>query len=292
MTLNDALTRFTQAKSDGSTICVEDYGGVGKNLIIAHATGFCARMYLPMAIELRKHFHCYGIDARNHGGSSAQSDSDANWDNYADDILDAIEQISDDPWVGFGHSYGGAAILLAEQKSPGRFASLYLYEPIVMEPAQGDDRDEPDTENPLSRTALRRREMFATRLEAEMNFASKYPMATFEPIVRDLYLEAGLTRGLDGKLHLSCPRDYESRVYAYARCHHAYEKLNCVSAKVAFVAGETSLDFDISHQQHLSMLTPNSTSTYVDNLGHFGPFENSHRVATHVIATMSEFDTV
>ena len=56
--------------------------------------------------------------------------------------------------AGFGHSCGAAALLLAEQARPGRFSSLYCFEPIVLP----DDSPLPPTldGNPLAAGALRR----------------------------------------------------------------------------------------------------------------------------------------
>ena len=37
-----------------------------------------------------------------------------------------------DPGAARGHSMGGAALLLAEEQSPGMFTGMFLYEPIVL----------------------------------------------------------------------------------------------------------------------------------------------------------------
>lgn len=283
MTIKDVLSSFCHTNDDGSRIIVEDFGGSGPNLMIAHATGFCARMYLPLALGLHHKYHCFATNARNHGGSTSARSSDANWETYASDILAAMDRISSDPWIGFGHSYGATALLLAEEQVPGRFESLYLYEPIVFD---DDAMDIPEFDNPLSQMAKRRKQTFLTRSEAALNFGSKLPMASFDPLVLDLYLETGLNRGRDGKLHLACARDFEAEIYAHARCHSAYENLVNVRSTVHFVAGGTSLDFDYDHQQLLSLKTPNSSSSFIANLGHFGPFDDPAQVASDISTTL------
>lgn len=278
MTFENQLAQIVYTTDDGLEILIEDFGGNGDNLIITHATGFCARMYLPMAIALRRNYHCYGINARHHGGSTGNLDF--SWTTYAEDILGSLPQLSDGIWNGFGHSYGASALLLAEQMRPGTFHSLFLYEAVIPMEAP---KSAPDYENPLSVLTKRRRQSFSTRKEAEANFSAKKPMAKFEPLIRDLYYETGLRRELDGDLHLSCSSEYESEIYAYASCHDAYNQLGIVRSRVFFFAGGTTHDFNIDYQRKLVKCTPNSSSHEVENIGHFGPFENPTKVADTIL---------
>jgi pimeloyl-ACP methyl ester carboxylesterase len=56
---------------DGVTIQTYDWGGDGPPLLLAHATGLHAHVWLPLVQRLRSSFHCYAIDARAQGDSSA-----------------------------------------------------------------------------------------------------------------------------------------------------------------------------------------------------------------------------
>ncbi|MGI0151798.1 MAG: alpha/beta fold hydrolase, partial [Thermoplasmata archaeon] len=41
---------------DGLEIAVYDFGGRGQDLLLVHATGFCAEVFTPLAQELGEHF--------------------------------------------------------------------------------------------------------------------------------------------------------------------------------------------------------------------------------------------
>ena len=99
---------------------------------------------------------------------------------------------------GFGHSCGGAALLLAEEARPGTFAGLYCFEPVIY---PGDDPLAPTFEgNPLAAGALRRREAFGSRREAIANFAGKAPFDRLDPDALAAYVDNGFAP-VDGRWH-------------------------------------------------------------------------------------------
>jgi pimeloyl-ACP methyl ester carboxylesterase len=56
---------------DGVVIQTYDWGGDGPPLLLAHATGLHAHIWLPLVQRLRSSFRCYAIDARAQGDSTA-----------------------------------------------------------------------------------------------------------------------------------------------------------------------------------------------------------------------------
>ena len=117
--------------ADGVEIAVYEFGGAGPPLLLAHATGFCATMYRPLGAELVDRFRVVALDFRGHGRSARPDNDDFGWDRMADDVLAVVERLGSTPAAGFGHSMGGAALLMAEERRPGTFRSLFLFEPIV-----------------------------------------------------------------------------------------------------------------------------------------------------------------
>ena len=266
-------------RDDGAGILFEDFGGEGENLLFVHATGFSARMYLPIATQLTDKFHCWGMNARHHGGSTGGREPDHNWNLLGTDILALIDHIGSQPWHGFGHSYGGAGLLLAEQLRPGTFTSLFLYEPVVTIEGRSEH---PERDSQLSVLTRKRRQSFPTMAEAAANFAAKPPMSSFDPSVLDLYLKTAIEQHADKSVHLVCPRETEAEIYAWARCHDAYSKMGTVTCPTLIVAGETSGHFSLDHFERLADGCAAATVQCAMGLGHFGPFDEPGAVAALV----------
>src|SRR4051794_39364521 len=117
--------------TDGVSVAVHDLGGDGPPLIICHATGFCAGAYIPLAEHLADR-HVWALDFRAHGDSTAPEQDRFDWDGAADDLAAVLAELGDDPIDAFGHSMGGAALMLVEARRPGTLRSAYLFEPIVV----------------------------------------------------------------------------------------------------------------------------------------------------------------
>jgi pimeloyl-ACP methyl ester carboxylesterase len=61
---------------DGVVVQTYDWGGDGPPLVLAHATGLHAHVWLPLVQRLRSSFHCYAIDARAQGDTTAPPGAD------------------------------------------------------------------------------------------------------------------------------------------------------------------------------------------------------------------------
>ncbi len=103
---------------DDVGIAVYDFGGRGPDLLLVHATGFCAEVFTPLARHLGDSFHCFGLDLRAHGASDRPPDGIFAWSGFATDVLAVVDHLGLASVSGFGHSCGGASLLLAELDRP------------------------------------------------------------------------------------------------------------------------------------------------------------------------------
>ncbi|MBI1843312.1 MAG: alpha/beta hydrolase [Actinobacteria bacterium] len=269
--------------SHGVELALYDFGGSGPPLLMAHATGFHGRVWLPLAEQLRDHFHLFSLDFRAHGASTSPDDRNFGWAGVADDVLATVDAFGLEQPFGLGHSMGGAGLLLAEQARPGTFRALYVFEPIVFPVPEGVEPPPADA-NPLSAGALRRREVFASRAEARNNYASKAPLDCLDPEVLTAYVEHGFVDQPDGAVRLACRREDEAECYRMGGVHGGFDRLGEVTCPVTVASGAltNAINPTFAHIQADAM--PNGRVQVFDLLGHFGPLEDPTAVAKAVIA--------
>ncbi len=267
---------------DGVGLAYYDLGGQGPPLLLAHATGFCGPVLAPLARSLSDRFRCVAFDERAHGASDPPLDGRFDWEGFATDVLTVVDGLELEHLRGFGHSAGGAALLLAEERRPGTFASLYCFEPVVY---PSDPPLAPAFEgNPLAAGALRRRERFGSRGEAVANFSSKAPFDRLRPDVLAAYVDNGFAPGPHG-IELRCRREHEAQIYAHGMSHDVWANLPAVDCPVTLACGS---DTDAIGAGVLSRLagrlrSPRPASPVVfDGLGHFAPLEDPDTVAASV----------
>jgi pimeloyl-ACP methyl ester carboxylesterase len=274
-------------------LAVYDFGGTGPDLLLVHATGFCAGVLFPLATALAGRFRCHALDLRGHGRSGRPPDGDFAWSGFATDVLTVADRLGLDRPYGFGHSCGGASLLLAEQARSGTFAGLFLFEPVVL-PDQ--DRSFPVEKNPLSRGARRRRETFPAAEEAFVNFSSKPPFDGLDPDVLRRYVEDGFevvpeVDGGDGStVRLRCRREDEATVYETGFGHGAFYRLGEVHCPTTLAYGDLTDAFGRSFLEADAARMPHATVEAYPGVGHFGPLERPDEVAVGVVRALGAHD--
>ncbi|MBL8777052.1 MAG: alpha/beta hydrolase [Acidimicrobiales bacterium] len=280
--------------SDGVHVALHDLGGDGPPLLLTHATGFCGPVWRPVAERLADHFHCWAPDLRGHGRAETPEGLDYRWRGFADDVLAIVEHlrseeggIGDGPLLAAGHSKGGAALLLAEQRRPGTFAGLYCFEPVVFpgEPIDPDDTGSSGSGggNHLAEGALRRRATFASAQDAYANFSSKPPLNVLHADALRAYVEGGFREEADGSVTLRCRPVDESQVYRMGGQHGAFAHLGDVAIPVTVATGVRDPVGPAAFAPHIAEALPHGELVVFDHLGHFGPLEDPDAVAMSIL---------
>lgn len=289
----DGSGRSRCTTPDGVDIAVYDFGGEGPDVLLVHATGFCAEVLRPLAGELGPRYHCWALDLRAHGRSDRPGDGNFAWSGFATDVLAAVDHLGLDRPAGFGHSCGGAALLLAEEARPGTFRSLYCFEPVVIP----DHIELPAAEgNELSIGARRRRETFPSAEDAFVNFSSKPPFSDLDPDALRWYVEAGFEpvpadEGGDGyAIRLRCRREDEAEVYAHGASHGAFARLAEITCPVALACGEHTDAFGPRLLEADAARLQRSTVEVLPGIGHFGPLQRPAVVAASVQRSLDTVD--
>jgi pimeloyl-ACP methyl ester carboxylesterase len=241
--------------------------------MLLHATGFHGRCFLPMAPALTSRFSVWSIDQRGHGSSGKSPDGRySDWTFFVDDLFAVLESLGDDGWRGIGHSLGGAVLLLAEQRQPGTFISLCLYEPVVIPPAAPSEGFGGAIS--MSDLARKRRRFFSSREDARQNFASKPPMNRFDPEALDAYVTYGFVDDPAGGVTLACTGEEEASVYEGAPTSHAWEGLSRVRPPVTVLGGFDPRDPVSRFIEDVARQVQRGSARRLQGLTHFGPFED------------------
>lgn len=268
--------------TDGVTLALHDLGGDGPPVLLCHPTGFLAMTWSPLAAELAGVAHCWAPDFRGHGDSTSPESLDFAWSGMADDVLAVVDDLDLIDVRAAGHSMGGAALLLAEQRRPGTFARMWLYEPIVFPPIEGGG----DRPNPLAEAARRRRPWFPDREAAYTNFSAKPPLNTLAPAALRAYVDHGL-RDMpdDDAVALKCTPDVEARVFGGGMGHATFSHLAEVHCPVTVaVSGDAAGPAQIAPLVVDAL--PDGHLERHPTLTHFGPMEDPAGMATAVRAAL------
>jgi pimeloyl-ACP methyl ester carboxylesterase len=275
--------------SDGVRVAVHDLGGpddpAAPVLLFSHATGFHGLVWAPMAAALRDRFRCLGVDYRGHGHAETPDDVDFHWRGFGDDavaVLDS-ELIPVGATVhGAGHSMGGAALVKAAARRPGRLASLWLFEPIVPPPGTMVSTDGP---NPMAEGAARRRPVFDSIDAAIANYASKPPLSELRADALRAYVEGGFAPQPDGTVTLRCRPEWEAATFDAARHSDAFDLLAALDLPVSVVVGRDEGPYAPSaFAPRAAEALPHGHLSIHPELGHFGPLQEPEAMAAELAA--------
>ena len=262
-------------------------GPTAAPLLVSHATGFHALAYRTMADELAHRFDAWGHDSRGHGSTVAPADWTVDWRGYGDDALAASSWLversgTDGELVGFGHSMGGATLLMAALRRPGLFRALVLYEPIVFPPIDGMAGLDP-ADSPLTQGARRRRGVFGSYAEAIDNYRSKPPMNAFDLRALDDYVRGGFRpvdpSDPDGAVELTCTPAHEAATFAGSHASGLWALVPTITTPTLVVGGHPADTNPPSLMaEPVAEMLPNGR--YLEtHLDHFGPFVDPAAVA-------------
>ncbi len=266
-------------------------GGDARPVLLVHATGFHGWVWQPLAAHLTG-FHAVAPDMRGHGDSTVPTGREAGremgWDGFADDVLAVVEAWGVDDLVGVGHSKGGAALLLAEQRRPGTFRALWLYEPVVLPTGAsfGDVTGTAEPDNPLAAAALRRRATFASRQAAYDNYASKPPLDVLDPAALHAYVDHGFRDQPDGTVALKCLPAVEADVFRQASQADVFAGLGQVRCPVTIACGADLFGPAAFAPQVAAALPAGRLETF-DDLGHFGPLQRPAEMAAAIVSDLA-----
>lgn len=283
---------------------MRDLGGTGPDLLVGHATGFHGWAYSPMTARLTGSFRVWLLDFRGHGLSGRPADGNYGWDAMGADAAAAADAIgaranADDSigaqagaigaksdgvgtLYGFGHSMGANALVMAELARPGRFAGLFLYEPVIAEARSFLA----GAQTMLVEAARRRREVFDDRAEARARYAARPPLDALRADALDAYVQTGFADRPDGRVGLACEPEVEAATFAGRT--QIFDRLGEVGPPTVVAAGPDAGGEPGPSRFAASVAAalPRGRLIRYGHLGHLGPLQDPDAVAADVIAAL------
>ena len=255
--------------------------------LLAHPTGFHGRIWAPVAERLvAAGRRVWSLDFRGHGDSDAPDPAgdDYSWDGFASDALAVVDHLGvagDPTLLVCGHSKGGAALLLGEERRPGTFPRIWAYEPIVF-PTEFANMDA--DEFPMARSARKRRIEWSSVEEAYEVYASKPPLDVMTPESLRAYVEYGLRDRGDGVFELKCRPEVEARVFSMAPGNGVWDALPDIGSNVVVACGESSRSIAPALAQDIALRLQHARVEVWPGCGHFGPQEAPDLCAESILA--------
>ncbi len=252
-----------------------EFNTSGTKAVFYSANGFPLGTYSEFLKQLLPAFQLTCLSPRacwpNIGDPALQT----NWEIYADDLIDFIEQKYKEAVVVIGHSQGATAAIIAASKRPELFKSLIVIEPASVCTALGfivkwtpyfiKKNFQP------FKSGLQKQEIWESH-EAFYNFYRKHRAYKRFPdkVLKD-YANYGLKPLSNGSYTLTYSSKWETSNYTLAPTIWKY--LKKVKIPIQVIAGKPSLFFTQAVRDKWRKVSPQSTIEINENYGHLFPLE-------------------
>ncbi len=243
---------------------------------LAYANGFLPQTYTRALQPLFDHYHVVSALDRAMW-DDCPPESVTSWSQFGDDLLAALDSLTDRPLIGIGHSFGGVATLYAAIKRPERFSHLILIDPTLLPPSvlwglrlvrllRIDHRI------PLAQGALRRRARWESVEAAYAYFKSKPLFARFPDDVLHDYAKSVTVHAEDGGVRLAFSPEWEARIYQTIATD-VWRLPSRVKHPMLVVRGEFTDTFSEDSAARFQRLKPRALIVTVKGAGHLVPQE-------------------
>jgi pimeloyl-ACP methyl ester carboxylesterase len=261
---------------------IDNLGGDGPPLFLAHANGYPPACYRQLTAGLTPHHQLIGLKHRALR-SKPHPPAKIRWDSYAQDMIDSIRHYSDEPaWV-MGHSLGATTAILAALQQPELFKGLILLDPVLLPtriilglkllPDKARKRLR------IVRKTLGRPDRWPTPADA-FSFHRNKP--AFKGLQDDALWDYinGATRRMDDSTQLAFSKYWEAHIYSTPPW--MWGSLHKLKLPVLCIRGQYSDVFTQRYWQRWQRAQTKAENIEIANCGHLFPLEKPQETA-HII---------
>ncbi|WP_225409460.1 alpha/beta fold hydrolase [Stigmatella hybrida] len=266
---------------------LEDWGGNGPVLHLAHANGFPPGTYRKLIGFLKPRYHVFTLRNRWLVPGTDPREIHA-WDEVAGDLVQALRARGLERIVGVGHSLGSVATLLAASQDPGLFRAVVALDPVLLTGRRQRLLRVLTWLKlrgwfPPASQARRRRELWPSREEAARKLRHKPLFQRFDPECFQDYITSGLTGTPEGTFRLSIPKAWEARIFETSP-RHVWRSLRAVRVPVLVMRGGDSDVFFPDALERVRGTVPNVRTEVLPDTTHLFPLEQPEACAQRILA--------
>ncbi len=259
-------------------------------ILLAHATGFHARVWDQTIAALPEGYRVIAVELRGHGRSEYTKPIDA-WHSIARDVGELIQALSLRNHVGVGHSLGGHCITRIAHDLPDAFRRLVLVDPVLSRPEVYDHDRYADLKGPEEHPVASRRSNWTSWQAMRDYFKDRHPYSLWRPEVLEDYCRYGLEKSDDGKRwELACAPLVEASVYFVQRHGNIYHLIPSIETQVTILRAQVrtmeewkTTNFTKSPTwELLANQFQNGRYVYLPDFTHFIPMQDPELVARFI----------
>ena len=267
---------------------IEEFGGRGKRLLLAHANGYPPGCYKQFINFLSPYFSVQGYRHKALWSNAKPSPADT-WHNFSEDLIETLEATQTAPVWMMGHSMGGAISVLAAAKRPELFEGLILIDPVFMNHLAVlamylTPRSKFATTRTVKKT-LGRPDVWDSRQQAFDFHRSKRPYHNFNDEALWDFINAGTEQMKNGQYRLAYSKEWEAHVYQSVPW--IWPKLSKINIPVLGLRGENTYVLSKKNWERWGRIQKQAILTQCPG-GHLLPFEKPESTAQAVLDYMVE----
>lgn len=272
---------------------LDDWGGTGPVLHLAHANGFPPGTYRKLIEVLKTRYRVFTLRSRCLvPGSDPRTLGD--WKELGDELAHTLRARGLEGVVGVGHSVGGVATLLASAKAPGLFRAVVALDPVLVTGKRlwmlrAAALLGMRSRIPLARGARRRREAFSSREEVAASYEKKHLFRRFDPESFQDYLTHGLVESPEGGVRLTIPAAWEARIFETIPID-VWPALRSVAVPTLVMRGGDTATLTPAALERVRRTVPGVTTEELPGTTHLFPLEQPDACGRRILAFLDTVD--
>lgn len=259
-------------------------------ILLAHATGFHARVWDQTIAALPEGNRVIAVELRGHGRSPFAEPIES-WKAIAQDLRELVEGLALRDIVGVGHSMGGYCMTRTAYHLPEAFRRVILVDPVLSRPDVYEQDRYADLAGPHEHAIAGRRNRFASWQAMRDYFKDRRPYSLWQPQVLEDYCRYGVLSAADGDgCELACPPLVEASVYYEQRHTNIFYLIRQMETPVTVLRAQvrTPEEWLVTNftksptWDQLAAQFKNGRDIYLPTFTHFIPMQDPALVARFI----------